>query len=34
MSVDGASLKIIMDAIMELNGLAGHETEAGSAEKN
>ena len=34
MTVDGASLKIIMDAIMELNGLNRSGDEAGSAEKN
>ena len=34
MSVDGASLKIIMDAILELNGLKRNEDEAGAAEKN
>jgi hypothetical protein len=34
MDVDSASLKNIMDAILELNGLKGSEDEAGSAEKN
>ena len=34
MTVDGASLKNIMAAIMDLNGLKRSEGEAGEAEKN
>ncbi|MCL1940031.1 MAG: hypothetical protein FWG04_05160 [Desulfovibrionaceae bacterium] len=34
MAVDHMALKAILDAILELNGLGRHETEAGSAEKN
>lgn len=34
MAVDSASLKVILDAVLELNGLARSEDGTGSAEKN